>query len=193
MKTNKGGTKLNATLFILVAFVTVIFVVAVVKTVDKKKNEENEAQTTTPPQTMQAEANSSNSKAKATEIISASEAAESVSKPKYEIKINKTFISQDYEQKPVLVVEYEWTNNSDKTVSFTFAVQDNVYQNGIECSSTVFGCNDVDAEQQLTKIQPGTTYTLNVAYMLQDSNADAEIVITDLFGTEELLKTTVKM
>ena len=142
---------------------------------------------------MQAETDSSDNVKDVTEITSAYEKSESAVNPKYEIKINKAYISQDYEQKPVLVVEYEWTNNSDKAVSFTFAVQDYVYQNGIECSSTVFGCKEVDTEQQLTNIQPGTTYTLNVAYKLHEPNVDAEVVITDLLGTEELLKTIVKL
>ncbi|MBR6873405.1 MAG: DUF5067 domain-containing protein [Ruminococcus sp.] len=190
MINNKGGTKLNATLLILVVFLAIILAVAVVRAADKKKNEGSTAQTTTaPPQTIQTEVTSSRKE----EIVSTPEKTESEAKPEYEIKVNKAYISQDYQKNTVLVVEYEWTNNSDKATSFTFAFQDNVYQNGIECSSSVFGCDDIDSEKQLTKIQPGTTFTLNVGYKLNESDADAEIIISDLYGRKELLKTIVDL
>lgn len=101
-------------------------------------------------------------------------------------------MSTDYEGKSVLVVEYNFTNNSDETTSFTFACQDKVFQNGIECDSSVIGCDDVDSQMQLTDIQPGTTYTLKVGYHAE-AGAPVDIQITSLFGDETYLEQTVEI
>ena len=111
---------------------------------------------------------------------------------KFAFEIVSTAMSTDYEGKSVLVVEYNFTNNSDETTSFTFACQDKVFQNGIECDSSVIGCDDVDSQMQLTDIQPGTTYTLKVGYHAE-SGAPVDIQITSLFGDETYLEQTVEI
>lgn len=90
-------------------------------------------------------------------------------------------ISRDYNGDPVLVIEYAFTNVDDEPASFTFSVQDSVFQNGIECSSTVFGCDEVDSQQQLNDVQPGFTYNLKVAYELKDMTT-ATVIVTDFWG-----------
>ena len=111
---------------------------------------------------------------------------------KFAFEIVSTAMSTDYEGKSVLVVEYNFTNNSDETTSFTFACRDKVFQNGIECDSSVIGCDDVDSQMQLTDIQPGTTYTLKVGYHAE-SGAPVDIQITSLFGDETYLEQTVEI
>ena len=111
---------------------------------------------------------------------------------KFAFEIVSTAMSTDYEGKSVLVVEYNFTNNSDETTSFTFACRDKVFQNGIECDSSVIGCDDVDSQMQLTDIQPGTTYTLKVGYHAE-SGAPVDIQITSLFGDETYLEQTVEV
>lgn len=108
------------------------------------------------------------------------------------VEIVSTAMSTDYEGKSVLVVEYNFTNNSDETKSFTFACQDKVFQNGIECDSSVIGCDDVDSQMQLTDIQPGTTYTLKVGYHAEPG-IPVDIQITSLFGDETYLEQTVEI
>ena len=111
---------------------------------------------------------------------------------KFAFEVVSTAMSTDYEGKSVLVVEYNFTNNSDETTSFTFACQDKVFQNGIECDSSVIGCDDVDSQMQLTDIQPGTTYTLKVGYHAEPGTP-VDIQITSLFGDETYLEQTVEI
>lgn len=100
--------------------------------------------------------------------------------------------STDYEGKKVLVIEYAYTNITDKAQSFTFACQDKVYQNGVECDSAVIGCDDIDTEQQLNDVLPGNTYNLKVGYKLQD-NSEATVIITDLWGEETILEESIEI
>lgn len=101
-------------------------------------------------------------------------------------------LGKDYDGKDVLIIEYAYTNIEDKATSFSFACQDSVFQNGVECSSTVFDCDEIDTQQQLNDVQPGITYNLKVGYLLQDMT-NATVVVTDLFGTETLLEQTIDL
>jgi hypothetical protein len=120
------------------------------------------------------------------------QAEKPASDAKFAFEIVSTAMSTDYEGKSVLVVEYNFTNNSDETTSFTFACRDKVFQNGIECDSSVIGCDDVDSQMQLTDIQPGTTYTLKVGYHAEPGTP-VDIQITSLFGDETYLEQTVEI
>lgn len=93
--------------------------------------------------------------------------------------------------KDILITEYTYTNIEDKPTSFSFACQDSVFQNGIECSSTVI-CDEIDTQQQLNDVQSGITYNLKVGYSLQDMT-NATVVIKDLFGSETLLEQTIDL
>lgn len=94
-----------------------------------------------------------------------------------------------------MVVEYNFTNNSDEAQSFIFACQDKVFQNGIECDDTVIGCDDIDSQQQMNEIQPGTTYALKIGYHLQDTTSPVDIEVTslDFINEDTLLKQTVNL
>ena len=97
-----------------------------------------------------------------------------------------------YAGDPILIVEYEFTNHTDKAVSFTFAVTDKAYQNGVECSSIVIS-DEIDAQQALNDVKPETPYTLKVGYALQDTETPVEIEITDILGAEQYLTQTIEL
>ena len=65
------------------------------------------------------------SAAEETEAEDITEAA--AEETEFQVELLGTSVSQDYEGKPVLVVEYNFTNNSDEAQSFIFACQDKVF------------------------------------------------------------------
>lgn len=132
------------------------------------------------------------SAAEETEAEDITEAA--AEETEFQVELLGTSVSQDYEGKPVLVVEYNFTNNSDEAQSFIFACQDKVFQNGIECDDTVIGCDDIDSQQQMNEIQPGTTYALKIGYHLQDTTSPVDIEVTslDFINEDTLLETDGK-
>ena len=126
------------------------------------------------------------------ELTTVEAISETESEQESNITIVSHSLSKDYEDEDVLVIEYAYTNVKDDATSFSFACQDSVFQNGIECSSTIFGCDEVDVQQQLNVVQPGVTYNLKVGYLLQDMT-NAHVVITDLFGNKTLLDETIDL
>ena len=115
------------------------------------------------------------STAEETEAEDITEAA--AEETEFQVELLGTSVSQDYEGKPVLVVEYNFTNNSDEAQSFIFA------------------CDDIDSQQQMNEIQPGTTYALKIGYHLQDTTSPVDIEVTslDFINEDTLLKQTVNL
>lgn len=107
------------------------------------------------------------------------------------IKIASWKLSTDYSGKDVLVVEYEWTNTEDEAANFMTTFTDKVYQNGVECDSTVIGCDDVDAQKQMNDVKPGVTYNVAVGYLLQDKT-NANVVVSELFG-DDIINETIDL
>lgn len=111
--------------------------------------------------------------------------------PGTSFKVVSTSISKDFEDKPVLVVEYEYYNGENEAKSFMWACNDKVFQNGIECNSTVIGCDEIDSSLQRNDIMPKTTLTLKVGYILADTSSPVNVILYDRYGKNELLNQTI--
>lgn len=124
---------------------------------------------------------------------SSEEVTEAAEEQEFAFEIESTSLGKDYDDADVLIVKYNFTNNSDKPTSFTFACQDKAFQGGIECDSTVIGCDDIDAQEQLNDIQPGKTYTVTVGYHISDLSKPVDITVTSLFDDETFLEETIDL
>lgn len=117
---------------------------------------------------------------------STSAASASVDKAKsdFEVKLKSSKITKDYEGKPALIVKYTFTNNSDKTASWAYAIQDNAFQNGIGLNTAIItGSNDIDT--QTKQIMPGKSLDVQVAYSLDDTATPVEIQISELISLDD--------
>lgn len=95
-------------------------------------------------------------------------------------------LSKDYEDHPSAIVTYEWTNNGDETTSFMFAADASVFQGGVECETAIVSSgDDYDSELSMTEIKPGTTFTVQNAYVLRDTTSPIEVEVTELFSFEK--------
>lgn len=100
-----------------------------------------------------------------------------------DISIVSWSLDKDYKGNDALVIEYAWTNTDDEPKSFMFSLSDKVFQNGIECE-TAIGCESVDSGMLSKDIQPGVTYNVKAAYVLQDMTT-AEVVIEKAFSFKD--------
>ena len=108
------------------------------------------------------------------------------------VKILSHSLSKDYEGKDILVVEYSWTNTADKEKSFSFAVIDKAFQNGVQCDSMVIGCDEVDSEKQLADVMPGATITLKEGYHISDMT-NVTIKVTDFLGDDTYINEVIDL
>lgn len=84
----------------------------------------------------------------------------------------------------ILILKYDFKNESGKDKSFSTTFMPTVFQNGIECERA-YMIDEVDTENQLKKIQTGHSIIIDVAYKLQDTETPVDVKITK-FATNEV-------
>lgn len=109
------------------------------------------------------------------------------------ISIKNYRLSTDSKNNPVLIVDYEFRNNTDEAKSFSSLFYDKAFQNGVKCKGiTLIGSKDFDSSANDTEILPGYTYTVNQAYYITD-NSDVLIMVTDYFNKTTYLEQTISL
>jgi len=96
---------------------------------------------------------------------------------KYYVIIKDIEITEDYAGKPAVIVTYEWTNNSDESKSFGYVLVDKVYQDGIECESSIIKIVTDDSGGKYKEIKPGKTLEFRYGYILNDTETDIEVEV----------------
>lgn len=106
---------------------------------------------------------------------------------KFVVKLGETKVIKDYEGKPTLLVNYSFTNNSDKKQSFMVAIKDAAFQDGIGLNDAITMGNEYDSELQMKEIMPGKTLNVQAAYVLDDTTTPVEIQISELISFDDEL------
>lgn len=134
-----------------------------------------------------------NSSTVSTPEVGNSTPGETSSEPATEsnIKIVSHELGKDYQGKDALIIEFEWTNTDEKEANFMTSFNTKFFQNGIECESAI-GVDGVDTLKQMNDIQPGITYKVKKAFVLQDKSA-VNIVVKDLFGSTTLINEKIDL
>lgn len=102
----------------------------------------------------------------------------------YSVEIKESRITKTYDGKPVIVVTYGFTNNSENPTSFCTAFEANAYQGGIGLNES-FGVDMDDpytTDNQFKEIKTGATLDVDVAYELNDTETDVEIEVEEFLG-----------
>ena len=105
------------------------------------------------------------------------------------IKIVSAEKGQDISGQDLLIVTFEWTNNSDDEKMFTSTFSVSAYQNGVECSSITV-VDGVETEKMLAKIKPGVSLEVQESYILSDTS-DVTVEVgpwIDLGNSEKITK-----
>lgn len=115
----------------------------------------------------------------------------------YNVDINGCRVAQDYEGKPVIIIQYTFKNVADdEAASFTWSISDKVYQNGVELEQA-YSLDDsanYSSENQSTNIKMGASIEVEVAYELRDTTADVEVELEELISfSDKSVKKTFKL
>ena len=112
------------------------------------------------------------------------------------IEVKDWQIKYDYSGKPVLVLTYDWTNNSDDTTSALMSVSVKGFQKGIELEMGILLDNSIDTGASLRDVRPGTTITVQEVFELSDTESEVEFEISELwnfFGKSNVIVFTIPL
>ena len=103
----------------------------------------------------------------------------------YIVEIKSCRLAKDYEKKPVVIVKYSFTNEGNDTASsFSTALEDNVYQNGVGLNESIFvdDSYNYDSGNSTKEIKKGATIEVEVAYELNDETTPIDVEIKEFFS-----------
>ena len=106
----------------------------------------------------------------------------------YSVVIDSCRMAKDYEGKDIIIVKYIFTNVSDDdATSFSFAVKDAAYQNGVGLNETYFvdESANYDSGTQLKEIKKGASLEVEIAYKLDDTTSDVEVEVSELISFDD--------
>lgn len=103
-------------------------------------------------------------------------------------------LTKDWEGKDAVLITYEFTNNSDSPISFDGALDDKLYQDGIELESAILS-NDEEAKLiDAVDLKPGITKEVKKAYSLRNKESEIEVEIQEVFSfSDDMIKTTINL
>lgn len=103
----------------------------------------------------------------------------------YKVVIDSCRLAKDFEDKPVVIIKYIFTNVADDNpTAFFTAFDDNVYQNGVGLNESYFldDSAQYNSDNQTKEIKKGASIEVEVAYELNDEVSDIEVEIEELFS-----------
>lgn len=96
-------------------------------------------------------------------------------------------ILQDYDGNPLIMLHFNFTNNSDQSASAQTLFYPQVFQNGIECDFGFFMGDNAAYDNLSKEIQPGTTLEVGFPYTLQDTTNSVTVEVqamSDMFTSD---------
>ena len=111
---------------------------------------------------------------------------------KYYVEIKDARLTESIFGKPAIIVTYSFTNNSSEAESFFFAVEKNVFQNGIALGKAAHMADGEDyGDKDTADVQPGATVDIEIGYELYDTESDVVVEVTEKshFKNDKITKT----
>ncbi len=105
----------------------------------------------------------------------------------YKVEIMSCRLAKDYEGKAVVIVKYNFTNNSEESIAFFTAFDDEVYQNdiGLNSAYVLSDSANFSADNQTKEIKKGASIEVEVAYELNDTTSDIVVEVQELFSLDD--------
>lgn len=106
----------------------------------------------------------------------------------YKVEIESCRLAKAYDDAPVVIVKYIYTNVSDDdATSFTLAVNDEVFQNGVGLNKAYLldDSANYSSDNQSKEIKKGASIEVEVAYALNDTTSDIEVEVSELISLND--------
>ena len=114
----------------------------------------------------------------------AGQAEPEAAQSEYAVSIDGTTLTTDYQGAPAVIVDYTFTNNSEKATSFAVACSPKVFQNGVQLETAI--TTDDLGNGYMAEIKPGASTTARLAYSLSDES-DITVEVEELFSLDDAL------
>ena len=112
---------------------------------------------------------------------------------KYTVSILGYRFAENYDGENVIIVKYNFKNNSDENAAFYLTFDASAYQNGIGLNECYFVDESANysSDNQTKEIKPGANIDVEEAYLLNDNTSSIDIEVKELFSfSDDVIKKT---
>lgn len=114
------------------------------------------------------------------------EASSSGTLGNYDVEIKDASVITDYDGVPAIIITYEWTNNSENTVSADDALTGKAYQDGVQLDEAFIGDVSIyNSELFYRELDPGETFDVQCAFELVSDSSVVEFELSELSGSSD--------
>lgn len=101
----------------------------------------------------------------------------------FHVEVKGAALTKDYDGKPVIVVTYAWTNNSEDTTSAVASMYEQAFQDGVQLETAyLFDNPNYDSELSMKDVRPGTTLDVQCAFVLTSETSPVEFELSEAFS-----------
>lgn len=102
------------------------------------------------------------------------------------IKIGDSKLAKTYDGKDAIIINMEYTNNSEDSQSYMTSIIGKAFQDGVELSSAIIMDADAyDAESQMKELKKGASIDVQIAYELSNTTSDVELEVEEFLGMSD--------
>lgn len=156
-------------------------------TAKKKDNQEQSSQENS--QSQDESQNQENNQNQSQANTGAFELGDDVTTGDYVVKINSLRKSIDMNGNPAVIVNYDYTNNSEETTSALGSILVSVFQDGIQLDNAI-GAEGIESDNYIKQVRPGNTIQGCEEGFITTSDSPLEIEIiaaSEMFSGETQL------
>jgi len=96
------------------------------------------------------------------------------------VEIVDAALTWDRSGQPAIVVTYNWTNSTDRRTHAMSEISEAAYQDGVELNYAGIEDNSIyNVETSFKEVRPGTTVTVQAAFVLEDTATPVEFELTE--------------
>lgn len=113
-----------------------------------------------------------------------SENKASVSDNEIDVTIKGASLGKNYDGKPTIVIDLNWTNHSGESQMASVALLGHAYQDGVEIEQAMImeDGSGFDLEAANKNIKDGTSQDVQLAYVLANESSDVEYEVGEWLG-----------
>ena len=132
------------------------------------------------------------------ETISMADVEAKTSESEFEVTVDNVTVTDDGEGTYLLVIDYTFTNNSDEPTSFSWAVEESLFQDGIELKTGYLPYKHPMADEvennQGTDVKAGASLPIRRVYeLISDSNVEIKLTDNISFDGATILDTEIQV
>lgn len=102
----------------------------------------------------------------------------------YDVSFTGYVLAKDYEDNDAIIISYDFTNNSEETVSAMVALQIQAFQDGIELESAILfdAPEGYNSENEWKDIKTGATLNCQAVFVLSNTSSPVEVEASEFIS-----------